>query len=65
MTWTFKYIMNGMAIQDETLKADNTYSGSIRQFNPETQKWNVHYYSKLRQHPALSSWEGGKKKTGI
>jgi len=32
MTWKFKYIMNGMAIQDETLKADGKHSGSIRQF---------------------------------
>jgi hypothetical protein len=33
MVWRFKYIMNGLAIQDETLKEDGTYSGSIRQFN--------------------------------
>jgi hypothetical protein len=64
MTWTFKYIMNGMAIQDETLKADSTYSGSIRQFNPETQKWNVHYYSAQATPSTLSSWEGGKKENG-
>ena len=32
MTWRFKYIMNGMAVQDETLKADGSHSGSIRQF---------------------------------
>ncbi|NNE28720.1 MAG: hypothetical protein HKN16_03750, partial [Saprospiraceae bacterium] len=38
MVWRFKYIMNGMAIQDETLKEDGTYAGSIRQFNPDSTK---------------------------
>ena len=28
MMWKFKYIMNGMAIQDETLKSDGSHSGS-------------------------------------
>ncbi|ULC60282.1 hypothetical protein MBM09_04655 [Flaviramulus sp. BrNp1-15] len=32
MTWKFKYILNGTAIQDETLKADGAHSGSIRQY---------------------------------
>ena len=37
--------MNGMAIQDETLKSDGKHSGSIRQFNADSSKWYVHYYS--------------------
>ncbi|MEP5610934.1 MAG: hypothetical protein ABJP45_01730, partial [Cyclobacteriaceae bacterium] len=35
MKWTFKYIMNGLAVQDQTLKADGTHSGSIRQYNAD------------------------------
>ncbi|MEO0573238.1 MAG: hypothetical protein AAF039_16140, partial [Bacteroidota bacterium] len=35
MLWRFKYIMDGMGIQDETLKADGKHSGSIRQFIPD------------------------------
>ena len=60
MLWRFKYIMNGMAIQDETFKSGGSYSGSIRQFNEETGKWYVHYYTstvnpKSKQLPV---WEG-------
>jgi hypothetical protein len=60
MTWKFKYIMNGMAIQDETLKADGRHSGSIRQFNTDSLKWYVHYYSTSGIPNALPSWEGSK-----
>lgn len=45
MIWTWKYILNGMAIQDETLKADGTHSGSIRQFIADSSKWYVHWFS--------------------
>ena len=61
MTWKFKYIMNGMGVQDETLKEDETYSGSIRQFDPESKKWYVHYYSHPKVSKQLSVWEGNKK----
>ena len=67
MTWRFKYIMNGMAVQDETLKEDGAHSGSIRQYSKELSSWFVHYYS-IRSVPnakststQLSSWEGGLK----
>lgn len=30
--------MNGMAVQDETLKIDKAHSGSIRQFNTDSSK---------------------------
>lgn len=60
MTWRFKYIMNGYGIQDETLKADGTYSGSIRQFNADSAKWYVHYYSSKGIPNTLPAWEGGK-----
>ena len=64
MTWKYKYIMNGMAIQDETLKDDGAHSGSIRQFNADSLKWYVHYYSSLGVTPTLSSWEGTKNDDG-
>ncbi len=64
MWWTFKYIMNGMAIQDETWKADGTYSGSIRQYNADSSKWYVHYYSSSAAVNTLPAWEGNKQEDG-
>ncbi len=64
MVWRFKYIMNGMAIQDETLKEDGTYSGSIRQFSQDSTRWYVHYYSYPTVATTLPVWEGNKKEDG-
>ncbi len=64
MVWRFKYIMNGMGIQDETLKEDGTYSGSIRQFIADSTKWYVHYYSFPKSSTTLPTWEGNKTKDG-
>ncbi len=64
MLWRFKYIMNGTAIQDETLKADGNHSGSIRQFIPDSTRWYVHYYSNRGPTPVLPAWEGNKKEDG-
>ncbi len=61
MIWTFKYIMNGMAVQDETLKEDGIPSGSIRQFIADSSKWYVHYYTNARPSTTLPTWEGGKR----
>lgn len=61
MIWKFKYILNGMGVQDETLKEDNSYSGSIRQVDPESGKWFVHYYSYPNMTKQLSVWEGEKE----
>lgn len=61
MKWTFKYIMNGWAVQDETLKADGAHSGSIRQFNADSSSWYVHYYSSKAASSPLSSWAGGNQ----
>ena len=58
MIWRWKYIMNGMAVQDETLKADGKHSGSIRQFNADSSRWYVHYYASASPIPKLSTWEG-------
>lgn len=64
MTWTFKYIMNGTAVQDETLKEDGAHSGSIRQFNADSAKWYVHYYSSSSTPQTLPSWIGSKHENG-
>jgi len=64
MQWRFKYIMNGNAVQDETLKADGTHSGSIRQFDTETSKWLVHYYTTGKTSNPLPSWEGARNEDG-
>ena len=64
MTWKFKYIMNGMGVQDETLKEDGLHSGSIRQYIPDSAKWYVHYYSSGSPTPLLPAWEGGKTPEG-
>ena len=60
MRWTFKYIMNGTAVQDMTLKEDGIHSGSIRQYNADSLRWYVHYYSSSVATPTLSAWEGNK-----
>ena len=60
MKWRFKYIMNGYAIQDETLKSDGTYAGSIRQYIPDSSRWYVHYYSHPGTSTTLPAWEGNK-----
>ncbi|HQU56885.1 MAG: hypothetical protein R2796_05445 [Chitinophagaceae bacterium] len=61
MTWTFKYIMNGTAVQDETLKSDGLHSGSLRQYNADSAKWYVHYYASASANASLPTWWGGKK----
>jgi hypothetical protein len=61
MQWTFKYIMNGTAIQDETLKSDGAHSGSIRQFIPDSSRWYVHYYSNGRPQLTLPTWHGKRE----
>lgn len=64
MIWKWKYIMNGTAVQDETLKEDGGHSGSIRQFNKDSLKWYVHYYNSKVVSTKLSTWSGVKKENG-
>ncbi|PZX55836.1 hypothetical protein [Algoriphagus chordae] len=59
MTWEFKYIMNGMAVQDQTLKVDGKHSGSIRQYSSDSSAWYVHYFSSAAPSPSLGTWKGG------
>ena len=61
MVWTFKYIMNGHGVQDESIKADGSHSGSIRQFVADSSKWYVHWYSNKSPNTSLPAWEGGKQ----
>lgn len=65
MTWEFRYIMNGTAVQDLTLKADGLHSGSIRQYNPDSSRWYVHYYASASASARLGTWEGGKNGENI
>ena len=60
MLWKFKYVANGMIVQDETLKSDGTHSGSIRQFNADSSRWYVHYYTTRVASATLPAWEGNK-----
>ncbi|MBT8219881.1 MAG: DUF4440 domain-containing protein [Bacteroidia bacterium] len=64
MVWRFKYILNGWGVQDETLKEDGLYAGSIRQFNIDSSHWYVHFYSYPGVSPNLSSWEGNRQDSG-
>ena len=64
MIWRWKYIMNGKAVQDETLKEDGNHSGSIRQYDSIKKQWNVHYYSSSKLSQTLSVWNGNKNKKG-
>lgn len=63
--WRYKYIMNGTAVQDETLKPDGSHSGSIRQFIADSSSWYVHYYSNKAPTTRLSTWKGGKRGDSI
>ncbi len=65
MIWTFKYIMNGKGVQDETLLPDGSHAGSIRQFIADSSKWYVHYYSSNFPTTTLPAWEGEKKEDKI
>lgn len=64
MTWRWKYILNGMAVQDETLKADKAHSGSIRQFITDSSRWYVHWFSSKTPTTKFPVWEGNKKDNG-
>lgn len=59
MVWKFRYILGGTAVEDSTMREDGLHAGSIRQFNPETKSWYVHFFSNTAKPPAvLSSWAG-------
>lgn len=65
MLWRWKYILNGTAVQDETLKADGGHSGSVRQFVADSSRWYVHWFSSKTPSTTLPTWEGNKKEDKI
>lgn len=64
MIWRWSYIMNGKAVQDQTLKVDGNHSGSIRQFDTIKKQWNVHYYATSGIGSPLKVWNGNKNDDG-
>lgn len=66
MIWTFQYIMNGFGVQDRTLKSDGAHSGSIRQYDADSAKWFVHFYtSPVPGSAPLSHWTGNREEDKI
>ncbi len=65
MEWTFKYILNGTAVQDESTKEDGSHSGSIRQYVADSSRWYVHWFSNTSPSTSLPTWEGNKKGNDI
>lgn len=65
MTWTYSYIMDGQAVMDETLKEDGSHTMSIRQYNIDSAKWYVTFFSSKPVNPAPRTWSGGKKGNDI
>ena len=65
MTWKFKYIMNGTAVQDEVWRANKLYAGSIRQFQKDSAEWVVSYFSypTVAYNPGI--WHGTKMEDKI
>lgn len=61
MEWTWKYILNGMAVQDESYKSDGSHAGSIRQYIADSSRWYVHWYSSKAPSTKLPVWEGNTK----
>ncbi|WP_323788190.1 hypothetical protein [Psychroserpens sp.] len=61
ITWEWKYILNGTAVQDLTLKPDGSHSGSIRQFIKDSSRWYVHWFSAKTPSTKFPVWEGNKK----
>jgi hypothetical protein len=61
MVWSFKYILNGYGVQDQSAKQDGSNSGSVRQFIADSSRWYVHWYSNKTPSTTLPTWEGNKK----
>jgi hypothetical protein len=60
MIWTFKYVLNGTAIQDQTW-ANGVYATSIRQIHPDSSQWVVSYNSFPGVSTSPSVWLGSKE----
>lgn len=64
LSWKWKYVLNGTALQDETLKEDGKISGNIRQYDTIVKQWNVNYYSSEKIPPQLAVWKSNKSTEG-
>jgi len=64
MEWQFKYIMNGTAVQDEVWRENDMMAGSIRQFNVDSARWYVSYYTNASIPTSLPAWSGAKNTKG-
>lgn len=64
MEWRFKYIMNGTAVQDEVWRENGLMAGSLRQYNPDSARWFVTYYTSTGTPSPLPIWEGTKTEEG-
>ena len=58
MEWTWKYILNGTAVQDITLKEGSLYTTSIRQFHPDSNQWVVTFFSYPGVTVSPGTWIG-------
>ena len=65
LEWRFKYILNGMAVQDETWNEKGSYATSIRQFKPDSGYWVVSYYASGWVATQPPVWLGGKEGDNI
>lgn len=63
--WRYKYILNGMAVQDETLKEDGIHTSSIRQYDKSAKKWYVTFFSSAVPSASPGTWKGEKKDNEI
>ena len=61
MTWIWKYILNGTAVQDISLKDSSLYATSIRQFHPDSNQWIVTFFSFPGVTATPGTWIGGKQ----
>jgi len=56
--WSFKYILNGTAVQDESW-SENSYASSIRQYDVDSAHWVVGYHSTIGSVPTSPTpWIG-------
>ena len=64
MEWKFKYIMNGTAVQDEVWRENGQMAGSLRQYNADSSKWYVSYYTNTSIPASLPAWSGATNEAG-
>ena len=65
VVWEYKYILNGLAVQDISWNPDNTYFSSIRQYNSDSTKWYVTFFNSAFANPTPGTWSGGMQEKDI